>query len=316
MSRSWILVGWLAGAGVGGTALGADLLYNTGEPQPVTDIATLALVDGGYISGYYTVDLPMRYTATAFTIEQDIAIEEVVVYWFDNSDNTTLPPVSQYEWTIHADDVGGGPGTIVDSGLFNQAAITDEDWTEPVGGLLTDWKRRFALVTELDAGTYWISFHGINGSIAWLTGAADGSDIMYRATVGTDYTLYTNTVWETADDPARVYHVAFEVYGTVIVEEPVCEGDANADNVVDPLDSGYVLSRFGCSVGTGDPACDAADVNLDGIVDPLDSGFVLSRFGDCPVGFNGGDEPSVKQPRRQVVIPTNDEPSETVNSVQ
>ena len=61
-----------------------------------------------------------------------------------------------------------------------------------------------------------------------------------------------------------------------------CEGDANGDGVVDPLDSGFVLARFGCPVGTGDPSCDAADQNGDGVVDPLDSGFVLARFGVCP----------------------------------
>jgi len=61
-----------------------------------------------------------------------------------------------------------------------------------------------------------------------------------------------------------------------------CEGDANGDGAVDPLDSGYVLARFGCPVGEGDPSCDAADQNGDGAVDPLDSGFVLARFGKCP----------------------------------
>ena len=66
-------------------------------------------------------------------------------------------------------------------------------------------------------------------------------------------------------------------------EAPVdCEGDANGDGTVDPLDSGYVLARFGCSVGEGDEDCDAADQNGDGEVDPLDSGFVLARFGPCP----------------------------------
>jgi len=60
-----------------------------------------------------------------------------------------------------------------------------------------------------------------------------------------------------------------------------CEGDANGDGTVDPLDSGYVLARFGCPVGTGDPDCDAADVNADGVVDPLDVGYVLARFGTC-----------------------------------
>ncbi|MCH7703430.1 MAG: hypothetical protein IID37_17275, partial [Planctomycetes bacterium] len=61
----------------------------------------------------------------------------------------------------------------------------------------------------------------------------------------------------------------------------VCEGDVNDDGTVDPLDSGFVLARFGCSVGTGDPSCDVADANGDGAVDPLDVGFVLARFGDC-----------------------------------
>ena len=46
--------------------------------------------------------------------------------------------------------------------------------------------------------------------------------------------------------------------------------------------SGFVLSRFGCPVGTGDPNCDPADQNGDGLVDPLDVGFVLARFGECP----------------------------------
>ncbi|MCH7721226.1 MAG: PQQ-dependent sugar dehydrogenase [Planctomycetes bacterium] len=64
-------------------------------------------------------------------------------------------------------------------------------------------------------------------------------------------------------------------------EEVPCEGDANGDGVVDPLDAGFVLARFGCLVGTGDPECDTADQNGDGVVDPLDSGFVLARFGPC-----------------------------------
>ena len=60
-----------------------------------------------------------------------------------------------------------------------------------------------------------------------------------------------------------------------------CEGDANGDGLVDPLDSGFVLARFGCEVGGGDPGCDTADQNGDGSVDPLDVGFVLARFGPC-----------------------------------
>ena len=69
-------------------------------------------------------------------------------------------------------------------------------------------------------------------------------------------------------------------FTTLPPDEP-CEGDANGDGTVDPLDSGFVLARFGCPVGEGDPSCDAADQNGDGAVDPLDSGFVLARFGPC-----------------------------------
>ena len=60
-----------------------------------------------------------------------------------------------------------------------------------------------------------------------------------------------------------------------------CAGDVNGDDMVDPLDSGFVLARFGCPVGEGDPDCDIADQNGDNAVDPLDIGFVLARFGPC-----------------------------------
>ena len=78
-----------------------------------------------------------------------------------------------------------------------------------------------------------------------------------------------------------------ELYGAAYVggylfKLTCCEGDANDDGVVDPLDAGFVLARFGCDVGTGDVGCDSADQNGDGTVDPLDSGFVLARFGECP----------------------------------
>jgi hypothetical protein len=69
---------------------------------------------------------------------------------------------------------------------------------------------------------------------------------------------------------------------SILASTDRCEGDANGDATVDPLDSGYVLARLGCAVGAGDGACDAADVNSDGAVDPLDSGYLLSRFGNCP----------------------------------
>ncbi|MCH7703114.1 MAG: hypothetical protein IID37_15650, partial [Planctomycetes bacterium] len=103
-----------------------------------------------------------------------------------------------------------------------------------------------------------------------------------------DYVEPTATVnvrFTVSDQPNNSYTEAgidnFQVEIFICGDEQPCEGDANGDGVVDPLDSGYVLARFGCPVGTGDPSCDAADQNGDGTVDPLDSGFVLARFGDC-----------------------------------
>ena len=66
-----------------------------------------------------------------------------------------------------------------------------------------------------------------------------------------------------------------------LIPGPPCDGDANGDGLVDPLDSGFVLARFGCEVDTGDPDCDTADQNDDGEVDPLDVGYVAARFGTC-----------------------------------
>lgn len=66
-----------------------------------------------------------------------------------------------------------------------------------------------------------------------------------------------------------------------LIPGPRCDGDANGDGVVNPLDSGFVLSRFGCEVDAGDEGCESADQNADGMVDPLDVGYVMARFGSC-----------------------------------
>ncbi len=79
--------------------------------------------------------------------------------------------------------------------------------------------------------------------------------------------------------PSRLAEASFDFAFDVATAD--CEGDANGDGTVDPLDSGFVLSRFGCEVDAGDPDCDTADQNDDGLVDPLDVGFVLARFGPC-----------------------------------
>ncbi|MCH7702665.1 MAG: hypothetical protein IID37_13355 [Planctomycetes bacterium] len=114
--------------------------------------------------------------------------------------------------------------------------------------------------------------------------------VMMPMTEGT-YTLSLSDVFAnviTLGELGPIFAVEAAVAGASssltieVTADAECEGDANGDGVVDPLDSGFVLARFGCPVGTGDEGCDAADQNGDGVVDPLDSGFVLARFGPCP----------------------------------
>jgi len=69
---------------------------------------------------------------------------------------------------------------------------------------------------------------------------------------------------------------------SVLLNCAPCDGDANGDGVVDPLDAGFVQARFGCSYPSDGENCLFADANDDGTVDPLDVGYVLARFGDCP----------------------------------
>ena len=108
------------------------------------------------------------------------------------------------------------------------------------------------------AGSDLITFHleavdDAGAILIWSDGRNDGNDV-YGQNINSDGTLGVS---------------------------PACDGDANGDGVVDPLDSGFVLARFGCPVGEGDSNCDAADQNGDGTVDPLDVGYVLARFGTC-----------------------------------
>ena len=87
---------------------------------------------------------------------------------------------------------------------------------------------------------------------------------------------------ENPDDPSNPFLFTYScVVNALFGDASACQGDANGDGAVDPLDSGFVSARFGCPVGTGDAECDLADQNVDGAVDPLDVGFVLARFGTC-----------------------------------
>ena len=117
--------------------------------------------------------------------------------------------------------------------------------------------------------------------LSWYTmdgggGASSGGDFELVGTIG----QHDASTAMTGGD----FELTGGFWPGVAVSEPEpepCEGDANSDGTVDPLDSGFVLAGFGCPVGAGDSGCDAADQNGDGAVDPLDSGFVLARFGPC-----------------------------------
>ncbi|MCH7719604.1 MAG: hypothetical protein IH988_01255 [Planctomycetes bacterium] len=118
----------------------------------------------------------------------------------------------------------------------------------------------------------------------------DSVTLSYNGTVMATYQWTTGVFGSDVGCPAGGCIGAIDLFafnGTSVYYDDIeltlnlCEGDANGDGTVDPLDSGYVLARFGCEVGVGDPSCDAADQNGDGEVDPLDSGFVLARFGPC-----------------------------------
>ena len=156
------------------------------------------------------------------------------------------------------------------------------------------------LRTEVAAATLLLNMEGILGYSGHVSVRLPGRDAFLiqpvdqrRAELEPDHLLVVDFEGHTLSGPDGVGgsspHVGWTAKGHVGeyriallgVEFIECEGDANGDGVVDPLDSGFVLARFGCSVGTGDPDCDAADVNGDGAVDPLDAGYVLALFGPC-----------------------------------
>ncbi|MCH7703423.1 MAG: hypothetical protein IID37_17240, partial [Planctomycetes bacterium] len=67
--------------------------------------------------------------------------------------------------------------------------------------------------------------------------------------------------------------------GTICETTALCDGDLNGDDLVDPLDLGAVLARFG--LDATDPALCQFDLNCDQLIDPLDMGYILARFGVC-----------------------------------
>ncbi|MCH8993031.1 MAG: hypothetical protein IIA44_14930, partial [Acidobacteria bacterium] len=116
------------------------------------------------------------------------------------------------------------------------------------------------------------------------------ADHMYRCPNGVD--TDTELDWLTSfgnelGDPDDVATPGSENCpgGGGICDTPaMCDGDVNGDELVDPLDTGAILARFGLDP-CNEETCQY-DVNCDGVIDPLDTGYVLARFGLC-------DEPDV-----------------------
>ncbi|MCH7702488.1 MAG: hypothetical protein IID37_12455 [Planctomycetes bacterium] len=131
-----------------------------------------------------------------------------------------------------------------------------------------------------------------DGSYGWTRtfGGIDDDDGIEIATGPDGQLVLTGTFTGTVNfDPdgegdEHTSNGSLDVFVTTFecADQLPCDGDANGDGLVDPLDSGFVLARFGCDVDSGDPDCDTADMNGDGLVDPLDVGYVLARFGTCP----------------------------------
>lgn len=158
------------------------------------------------------------------------------------------------QWDAHILDASADSSVFVGTGLSDTGALT---WDPAKNGprLLQD-----VLVNDygLDLTGWWLrDAYGVS---------ADGTTIVGRGTN------------PDGNPEGWIVHLPL----CAIPGDPGCDGDVNDDCVIDPLDSGFILSRFGCDVAGGDPGCVAADANVDGLVDPLDVGFVLARFGECP----------------------------------
>lgn len=203
--------------------------------------------------------------AQRFTSTGDFTLDQVSL-WLWNNDPSNEHPIT----VTLREDTNGGQGGSIPSDVILESWTFDVPVTGTFNPILFDFSS--VVLPELEDGAnYWVAAESPTAGLhtpVWAI-ASPGNGFMSLA--GSD------GVWSPGANGANT---AMTIMGSP-VSEP-CEGDANGDGAVDPLDGGFVLARFGCPVGTGNPDCDAADVNGDGAVDPLDSGFVLARFGDCP----------------------------------
>lgn len=169
---------------------------------------------------------------------------------------------------------GGGAEPMSDDVTWSHTFF-DTDYWATQGGDFAPNASGSTVVNSFDLYTWGSTPEMVADVQGWLD---DPSTNFGWAVIGNESDEATTKRFDTRENPGQGTNPLLTVEFTPPIE---CEGDANGDGVVDPLDSGFILARFGCPVGTGDPGCDIADQNGDGLVDPLDAGFVLARFGQC-----------------------------------
>lgn len=173
-----------------------------------------------------------------------------------------------------AGEEGGGAPALPGDATWLHTFFDTDFWTTPGGDF--DPVASGSTVVSFNGPYTWDSTPAMVADVqGWLD---DASTNFGWILIGPESPPPTAKRFDTRENLLPDTNPFLTVEFTTSIE---CEGDANGDGTVDPLDSGFVLARFGCPVDTGDPGCDAADVNNDGEVNPLDSGFVLARFGPC-----------------------------------
>ncbi|MCH7702612.1 MAG: VCBS repeat-containing protein [Planctomycetes bacterium] len=186
--------------------------------------------------------------------------------------------------------INGGPASSSDEVrepnrlfVFDWGAAFNYFKVRPVGDAehvsLDAIGTRFALTISEGDGEPWTLYNTLFAGSGFS--AQQGFEV-YFGLAQADTVHSLTITWPDGSQETLTEGLAVNTSMVVEYVQATCQGDANGDGIVDPLDAGFVLARFGCAVGEGDEGCDTADQNGDGIVDPLDAGFILARFGDCP----------------------------------
>lgn len=219
--------------------------------------------------------------AENFLIDHPKSVHSIKIWGIYFPDN--IAGADDFTVIIHQ-DAAGLPGDVIYS---ESAVATDRVATGEVLFIWDEYEFTLTLAepVPLEPGTYFVEIFnntlGNSDSFIWEGGLDPQIPGIALAGEAPGVNWFPDDSINLAIEVQAGLIGADENENGVPDECEGCEGDVNGDGVVDPLDSGFVLARFGCPVGTGDPDCDVADQNGDGMVDPLDVGFILARFGDC-----------------------------------